>query len=76
MTIIRTRKEFEDLYYYKDSKIPEDQYPIHYPCIVEQVANDNGWYGHHIIHLKTYIPDSMSEISFVLGYMAGKKTNL
>jgi len=65
MKIINTPKEFKDFYYYKSPPNKEpcpalQEYPVKYPCIVEQIHQDGGLGGCYVQHKITYFPKGLS----------------
>ena len=82
MKIITTKEDFEEAYYYDKKYLREEDYPTHYPCIMEVYEFGGGLWGGGLggsgkSHVFIYSPNlanpTESEI-FLAGYAAGKAT--
>jgi hypothetical protein len=79
MKIINSSAEFKGFYYYKSPPNPEPcpkpkEYPVKYPCIVEQIHHDGGLGGDYVQHKITYFPRGYSrreQAIFFKGFAEG-----
>lgn len=73
VAIVRSRKDFEDIYWYSLDQLEEKDCPKKYPCIVEIIFRNGGlggdWTDHHI----TYIPENLDPQAFLAGYKKGRE---
>jgi hypothetical protein len=69
MKIIKNKEEYENFYYYKDSK--PKKYPKEYPCVVDMVNVDCGIMGDGMFHYALYFPKTTDiKEAFLLGLKA------
>ena len=75
MIIIKTEEDFEKAYYYDKKYLREEDYPTHYPCIMEKYNWGDGTFTGGTSHTFVYSPnldDSDKSEIFLAGYAAGK----
>ena len=77
MVIIKNKEDFEEAYYYDKKYLREEDYPTHFPCIMEVYEWGGGLGGSgksHIFINSPNLGDPVKSEIFLAGYTAGKAT--